>query len=228
MFKLGTEYGGWVVPQNLELNKDSVVFGVGVGEDISFDILLNHIYKCNVFLIDPTSRSSKHFEEVKDYKRTYSPSFSGDIQPDYLFKIQDTRPDFTKFTYINKGLWNEDTTLKFYKQTNPKYVSQSLISNMFGDEYDTVEVTTISKIMSDYGISKIDLIKMDIEGSEIQVLNNMLDNGIYPKYVLVEFDLKLKNKDINSETEKIISRLQNSGYSIFCNDNYNITFIKQH
>ena len=37
--------------------------------------------------------------------------------------------------------------------------------------------------MKTYNHSKIDLLKLDIEGSEIDVLNQMLDDEIYPKYL---------------------------------------------
>ena len=47
----------------------------------------------------------------------------------------------------------------------------------------------------------IDLLKLDIEGAEINLLNKMLDDKIYPTYVLCEFDLLLKNKDINQDTK---------------------------
>ena len=51
---------------------------------------------------------------------------------------------------------------------------------MFGDTYDMVKVTTIEEIMKTHNHSKIDLLKLDIEGAEVKVLNNMLDNKIYP------------------------------------------------
>ena len=38
--RLGTKYGGWILPKDIELNEDSVVYSAGVGEDISFDMLL--------------------------------------------------------------------------------------------------------------------------------------------------------------------------------------------
>ena len=37
--RLGTDYGGWIVPQNMHLSSDSVMYSAGVGEDISFDLL---------------------------------------------------------------------------------------------------------------------------------------------------------------------------------------------
>ena len=60
---------------------------------------------------------------------------------------------------------------------------------MFGEHYDIVDVDTIKNIMNKYNHKQIDLLKLDIEGSEIDVLNNMLDDEIYPKYLCIEFDL---------------------------------------
>ena len=223
METLGTEYGGWDIPINAKLNEDSIVYYGGVGEDISFDLKLQDKYNCNIFLIDPTQRAIKHFEEVKNYYNNRS-NFLGNIQPDYIKHIRDLNPDFTKFTYINKGLHNKKDTLKFYKQTNPDYVSQSLVPNMFGQDYDEVEVDTIKNIMQNYKHDKIDLLKLDIEGSEIDVLNQMLDDKIYPKYLCIEFDLLIKKKDPQQLTQKIVQRLQENNYIILDNKNLNITF----
>ena len=53
----------------------------------------------------------------------------------------------------------------------------------------------------------------------------MLDNKIYPKYLCIEFDLYLKKKDINNETQKIVNKLERVGYKILKNDNSSITFM---
>ena len=71
--------------------------------------------------------------------------------------------------------------------------------------------------------TQIDLLKLDIEGAEIETVNQMLDDEIYPTYLLIEFDLLLKKKDKNNRTKTLIQRLKNN-YTIICNDNYNITF----
>ncbi len=224
METLGTNYGGWSIPINAKLDKNSIVYSGGVGEDISFDLKLEDKYKCKIFLIDPTQRAIKHYDEVKKFYNTKINNFTGNIQPDYLYNIIDLNLDFNNYTYINKGLYKEKTKLKFYKQTNPNYVSQSLVKNMFGQEYDEVEVDSIKNIMREYNHNNIDLLKLDIEGSEIDVLNQMLDDKIYPRYLCIEFDLLLKNKDPNQLTQKIVKRLQSNNYKILENKNLNITF----
>lgn len=224
METLGTNYGGWSIPKYAKLDNNSIIYSGGVGEDMSFDLKLEDKYKCKIFLIDPTQRAIKHYDEVKKFYNIKINNFTGNIQPDYLYNIIDLHPNFNNFTYINKGLYREKTKLKFYKQTNPNYVSQSLVPNMFGQDYDEVEVDTIKNIMKGYNHSKIDLLKLDIEGSEIDVLNHMLDDNIFPKYLCIEFDLLLKNKDHNKLTEKVVKRLQQNNYKILENKNLNITF----
>ena len=110
---------------------------------MSFDLKLEDKYRCKIVLIDPTLRAIKHYEEVKQMFKTKTIALSGNIQNDYLKNIIGLNPNFDNFTYIDKGLYREKTRLKFYKQTNPNYVSQSLVSNMFGNDYDEVEVDSI-------------------------------------------------------------------------------------
>ena len=224
METLGTNYGGWSIPINAKLDTNSIIYSGGVGEDMSFDLKLEDKYRCKIFLIDPTYRAIKHYEEVKEFYNTKIYNFSGNIQSDYLYNIIDLEPNFNNYTYINKGLYKERTKLKFYKQSNPNYVSQSLVKNMFSNDYDEVEVDSIQNIMKTYNHNKIDLLKLDIEGSEIDVLNQMLDDEIYPTYLCIEFDLLLKKKDTNQLTEKLVKRLQENNYKILENKNLNITF----
>jgi FkbM family methyltransferase len=226
MLKLGTEYGGWAIPKDIILGKYSKVVSVGVGEDISFDLLINSLFNCDVILVDPTTRAIRHVDEVREFYNTKQWKFSGNIQADYKRHIEQLNVNFDKIKYINKGLWNSETTLRFYKQTNPSYVSQTLIPNMYGGDYDEVHTTTLRKIMDTYSLNNIDILKLDIEGSEIEVLNNMLDENIFPTYLLVEFDLKIKGKDSSNQTDAVLNRLSSVGYSILHNDNYNITFKK--
>ena len=222
--KLGTNYGGWDLPDDVRLDSQSIVYSGGVGEDISFDLLLQDKYDCQIFLIDPTKKAITHFDEIKKAYASQQFLFSGSIQPDYLPIIQPLRPNFDKFTYLPLGIWHKKDVLSFYRQDNHEYVSQSIIPGMFGATYDTVPVLSIKEFMTKLGHSHIDLLKLDIEGAEVQSLQQMIIDKIYPTYLCIEFDLLLKNKDPEDETRQIIQRLLHVGYQIVVNNNLNITF----
>jgi FkbM family methyltransferase len=225
MQRFGTVYGGWNLPEDAAINTHSIVYSAGVGEDVSFDLLLQEKYGCQIVLIDPTHRSKTHFEEIQSYFATHKWSFSGDIQRDYFAKINGCTPDFSKFSYLEKGLWSNADILKFYKPTNSKYVSHTLIENMYSREFETVNVDSVKNIMTALGHSHIDLLKMDIEGAEIVVLEQMLADKVYPKYLCVEFDLFLKGRDNENKTSQIISKLQTAGYKMVENDGWNCLFV---
>lgn len=223
---LGTKYGGWYLPKDIDLNEDSIVYSAGVGEDISFDLLLQTKYGSNILLIDPTERAIKHYEEVIKYfeSNKSGQNFTGDIQKDYLQQIVICKPNFEKIKYDNIGLWDKEEELKFYKQKNPNYVSQSLVTNMFTNQYTIVKTNTVKQLMEKYNHDHIDLFKLDIEGAEIKTLNKMLDDEIYPKYICVEYDLYLKKKDKGGETKALQERLRENEYIEVKNDNMNATY----
>ena len=224
MEKIGTVYGGWVIPKEIDIDKNSILYLVGVGEDMSFDLEINNRYDSNIILIDPTKKAKYHLEEVKEFYKNKEYKFKGNVQPDYYDKIKELTPNMDNFTYIDKGIWDKKDKLKFYKQNNKEYVSQSLIEGMFTGNYDIVEVDSIKNIMNELGHTKIDLLKLDIEGAENKVLEQMLNDSIYPRYLLIEFDLYLKRKDTNNSTYNINKRLLESGYRLLVNDNMNVTY----
>ena len=228
MEKLGTKYGGWYVPEEMDLDENSIIYSAGVGEDISFDLLLSDKYKSHIYLIDPTERASKHYESVYEGYECNGWDFSNqNIQTDYWPIISELKPQLKKMYYVKKGLWKERDVLKFYKQENENYVSQSLEENMFGQKYDIVPVDSIKNIMEQQGHIQIDLLKLDIEGAEIETVNQMLDDKIYPTYVLIEFDLLLKNKDPRNTTKQLVERMiTKENYKMLKNDQLNITFVR--
>ena len=64
LVKLGTEYGGWYVPTSL-IEKGTICYCVGAGEDISFDIDLIRNFRSEIFVFDPTPRSISHIESLR-------------------------------------------------------------------------------------------------------------------------------------------------------------------
>ena len=97
---------------------------------------------------------------------------------------------------------------------------------MFSNNYEIVKTKSIKQIMEENNHTTIDLLKLDIEGAEIKVLEQMVTDKIYPKYLCIEFDLYIKKKDIHNETKNIVNKLLNIGYKVLMNDKMNITFVK--
>jgi FkbM family methyltransferase len=223
----GTVYGGWWLPDNLKLGPESLVISAGVGEDISFDLAIQSKTGCRIELLDPTARAVKHFDEIVNYYRGEKQisSLTGSIQKDYELHIAALNPDFSKIHINPIGLWSANTSLKFYKQTNPNYVSQTLVQDMYGSEYTIVPVKRLKNFLVEkgYSIDAVDVLKLDIEGAELEVLETLFEDNIYPKVLCVEFDYYLKGLDKIGKTQNMLERLINYNYRIVNNVNMNIT-----
>ena len=90
--------------------------------------------------------------------------------------------------------------MKFYKPIDPKFVSHSLTNmhNCSTKDFIEVESVKLMTILKKNQISKSDFIlKLDIEGSEIAVIKNIIDGSMRPKQILVEFDVMRNNHLIN-------------------------------
>ncbi|MEP6891423.1 MAG: hypothetical protein ABI955_12095 [Nitrospirota bacterium] len=65
LLRLGTTYGGWIIPADAGLTADSICYCAGAGEDISFDCALVERFHCQVRVIDPTPRAIQHFTNLE-------------------------------------------------------------------------------------------------------------------------------------------------------------------
>lgn len=223
---LGTRYGCWFLPKDIDLNEDSIIYSAGVGEDVSFDMLMSHKHKCEIVLIDPTERAKKHYEEVKHYYEKIKWKMSGGIQEDYYGIMYPLKPDLENITYVDKALWDEKKSdVKFYKQDNKEYVSQSLIKGLFSENHDNVETTTLKDIMDENDHLHIDILKLSINGAEINVLHDMLNENIFPRYICINFSIVRSDKNIQDKIKQILTRLQMVRYKpIYNNKSNKFTF----
>ena len=223
MKRFGTEYGGFYYPENLDgLDESSIIYCIGAGEDISHDIEIANKLKSNIYIIDPTPRAIKHYEYVKNVlegkdKIIYDKKFGGGNPYDYWKIILENKIDTNKIIYKNCGIGSEEGIHKFYLPSNEEYVSCSLVEGMKSKKYINVNVKKLRSIMNEYGHNKIDLLKMDIEGSECDVIEDMLKEEIYPKYLAVEFDNIEKKENIKKLLEK-------NGYILLYQDNNNYVY----
>ena len=187
----GSEHGHWCFIEHEGL-KNSLIISGGVGEDMSFDIDFASEYNAKVILYDPTPRSVKHFELVsnnfgKESTRDYVP---GGNQPIESYDLSNLTNE--NFVYREYALWNENTRVKFFQPTNKNYVSHSVTNiqrNYDVEDSNFIEVDSIK--LSDE-ISNLDkfpsILKLDIEGAALEVLEDLFENDIFIDQICIEYD----------------------------------------
>ena len=225
---VGTIYGGYDVFVE-ELNSPNII-SCGLGEDATFDIEMINRFNANVISIDPTPRALKHFNEIKfnfGKKRTTTANETGKLAiSDYnLEKVSEKN-----FNFINKAIWKENNKeIKLFFPKNEANVSLSINKNpKFSEEYYLAQTINYQEILNTYKLKKIDILKLDIEGAEIEVLWSVMKNLILPEQILVEFDIR-RRPSINSffTLKKIHNNILNKYDLIGINKKGDFTYIKK-
>ncbi len=224
LITIGTEYGGWTIPDNY-LNSDSIVYLAGAGEDISFDVGIAEKYSSQVYIFDPTPRAKIHFDSlINGINQNKKVAINKSKTDFYQIKQENVK----KIEFIELGLWDKKEELKFYVPKNPKHVSHSLVNLQKTEDYFIAKVDRLSNIMKQLNHNHIDLLKIDIEGAEYKVIENILEDNLNIEVLCVEYDEAynpLDNKYINRIKDSI-TKLINHGYKIVHGDsNHNYTFI---
>ena len=233
MRRFGTEYGGFYYPSELTgLSSSSVLYCVGAGEDVSHDVEVAHKTGAAVHIFDPTPRAIEHVALVQRVLETNAPIApdrrygGGDIA--YWPRILAHRIPPSNIRFHPYGLFTSDNpAMRFYKPTNPDYVSCSLVEGMKGDSFLEIPVKSLRTIMSELGHTSIDLLKIDIEGCECDVLDAMLDDGVHPRYLAVDFDLGWTGERIQNRKRcnEVIERLLHAGYTLLKHTGADFSFM---
>ncbi len=176
--KLGSDYGGWIVPTAV-ITDAWVCYCGGVGEDLTFDLGLIDRFGCMVRAFDPTPRAI-----------AYAASEAG-AEP--------------RFRFLPVGLWSEDTTLRFFAPRNPAHVSHSVVNLQRTDEYFEAACRSLPSLMRELGDDRFDLLKIDIEGAEHRVVRSMLEAGLRPDVLCMEIDQPVRARTLWRTVRRIRS-----------------------
>ena len=189
---MGSDYGGWSLLDNKNL-ENKFIISAGLGEDASFDIELINKYNCKVIVVDPTPRAIDHYNEIIKSSGMLKKDFYKEGGKQIISSYDLTNINHKNFILIRKGLYNSDgEELKFFAPPNKNHVSYS-ITDWQNDykkrsEFIKIKTITVKSILKEFDIQNLEMIKLDIEGSEIEVLDLMIDEKILPNQILVEFD----------------------------------------
>jgi len=187
--KLGNKGADWVIYSN-ELSNSSIVYSLGIGTDISFDLELISKYNLNVFAFDPTPKSLEWL--------------SGQILPE-------------KFKYFPIGISDHDGSMEFFAPDNQNHTSFTIVEKVYhknNDQKIKAEVKRISTIVNELKHTSIDILKMDIEGAEYDVIEDIIKSSIPIKQILIEFHHRFNNIGL-AKTKNAIEKLKSAGYEIF-------------
>lgn len=183
---LGSSYGGWPVVRDT-LSRDSLVYSFGVGEDITFDLALAAASGCRIKAFDPTPRCIDWIARQELPKR---------------------------MTFEPVGLSDKTETLVFTAPARDDHVSYSVSDRNDGAEKIELPVRALAEILASEGDGEIDLLKMDIEGSEYVALPNLIADGIRPRQLCVEFHHGIYEYT-ESQTREAVALLRAAGYGLY-------------
>lgn len=220
---LGTPYGGWSVPVE-HIDENWICYCVGAGEDVSFDCALIERFNCDVFVLDPTPRAIAHVADLKEKTGKGEP-MPVNNNPEVLYSLPAEK--LGKLHFYPYGVWSENVRQKFYTPKNKEHVSHSILNLQQTEDYFEAECRTLASLMDELGHDRIDLLKLDVEGAEYEILNSMLDDGIRPRVLCIEFDEGNLPLDSGApgRIAKMIHSLQDAGFVFVRKDKWNTIFV---
>lgn len=157
-FEAGARSGTWVVG-SAGLGPESVVWSFGVGDNVAWDLALIARFGCTVHAFDPTPAAR-------------------------AWLARQALPE--RFVFHPLGLGPHDGELPFAPPRHAQDVNyRPLAAPEPGSLFAPVRrLTTLAR---ELGVAHIDVLKLDIEGGEYEVLEDLLTSGPLPAQLLVEF-----------------------------------------
>jgi len=176
-----------------------------VGEDISFDRLLIENFNMEIHAFDPSPGSMNWVK-------------------------QQNLP--VGFHFNPFGLAHEDGVITFAEPADPAMkslrITDQVNDNPTKEIIHQLPVHRLSTILNKLGHNRIDILKMDIEGAEYEVIEDIISSTVPIQQVLIEFHHRFNHIGI-SRSKEAISRLNEAGYMIFnvSDSGEEISFIKR-
>lgn len=189
--------GWWISAENLTL--PPLVFSLGLGEDVSFDVGMMHEYDAIVYGIDPTPKSIHYVKSLNLPQR---------------------------FTLLDYAISDVDGLVEFNLPIDNNSISGS-ITSIHSDHKIIVKSRKFATVLDELSLdgNKIDILKMDVEGAEYKIVNDIFRAGIFPRQILIEFH-HFFDSFSKKDTVESIELLSKFGYKLFYIEGYNYSFIK--
>lgn len=197
MVHLGTPYGGWWVPDDL-IGPDWLCYSVGAGSDISFDLELIARYGARVRAFDPFEVFGQMAERAA----------AGD----------------PRFSFHEAAVTATDGPVRMYGRQDDENGSVSA-ANLYGAGTSFVKRgRSLPSLMDELGDTEVQLLKLDVEGSEYELLPT-LD---LPAMGVRVLGVELHHNQPASQARELVAGLAARGYvPVWCKHPSTFTFVRR-
>ena len=182
----GARSGVWTVhPEGL--GPHSIVYSFGVGDNIAWDLAMIETHGLELHAFDPTPRSIEWISRQK-------------LPPSFHFH------DF--------GLAHFDGEIELFEPRKVHKINYtSRAEKKGGIRKISCPVRRFGSIAQELGHANIDILKVDIEGAEVEALPDILESGFPIGQLLVEFHYNYPSISFESTLERI-ARIRSAGFQI--------------
>lgn len=175
-----------------KLGPDSIIYSLGVGDNIEFDLDLIKRFGATVYAFDPTPYATEWVA-------------TQNLPDGFVFK-----------PWAASG---EDGTLRLYRRVSKRGKRAKVMwtaEDEAGDADDFIDspAYTVNTIMEKLQHEQVDLLKMDVEGAEYDILDGLQQATHLPIQLLVEFHHRFPGIG-KQGTAASIKTLAILGYKIF-------------
>lgn len=175
-----------------DLDEHSIVYSLGVGDLVDFDLELIERFGLTVHAFDPTPFAEEWVRE------------------------QDLPERFVFHPWAAAG---RDGSLRLFRRVNTRGKRSAVMWTADGnagdaDDFIDAPAYTVRTMMEKLGHDRVDLLKIDVEGAEYGILDGLAAGDRLPAQLLVEFHHRFPGIG-KARTAESIARLRSLGYRIF-------------
>lgn len=196
LLELGSAYGGWILPAAL-IDSSWTCYLVGAGGDISVDLELVRDHGAKV----------RTFDAVAEFAQQAQAEGAGE----------------QGFSAHHAAIACKDGPLRMTVSEDPR--SRAVSAAGLGHSRRFIELPgrTLPSLMAELGDARIDLLKLDVEGSEYELLETIALDALGVKV----FAVQLHHNGTVRDARALIARLRAQGYRpVACKPPLKVTFVR--
>lgn len=186
-------------------NSNSVIIDAGCGFQADFSCTLIKDYNLQAFGIDPTLKHKPFLAELEAKNNG-------------------------KFKHVPVAITKNNGKITFNETLDNE--SGSILAehkNILHDSIRTYEVESMNllALLDHLHLKEVDLLKLDLEGAEFELLNNITKEELVPfKQIFIEFHHLAVTGLSKKDTFRIVKRIKSFGFKTFTLDQVNYLFYK--